>query len=286
MKRKMLISITLVTIMLLNCILPVFRVNAAESEEIVLNSKLYTAIMKSLKEQKIEADGDDVTHKLVLNESLIASVKELRLNEGGISDLTGIDKFTALERLELSGNELDKNSNLGVLNNLTNLKELDLSTNKLDDVSEISDLIDNLKENGKIILSSQTVKVVSTVFVDNDEESNNETTHEFDLPGILNLAGYIKSAWKTETRYSQAVRPSVSDSFTPSIKAMPEIVTPEDSKITINIANDSGSAYKGLVKLYICIEDDYTEQRNPNNLNRASENILNGSKFYLYFIAS
>ena len=51
MKRKMLISIALIIIMLLNCIMPVFAASAAEGGEIELNSKLYTAVKKSLEKQ-------------------------------------------------------------------------------------------------------------------------------------------------------------------------------------------------------------------------------------------
>ena len=116
MKRKMLISIALITIMLLNCILPLFVVNAAEGEEIQLNSKLYTAITKSLTTQGIAYNGSDVTHTLFMSEAEISKVTKLNLNEGAISDLTGLEAFSNLTHLELSGNNLSKESNLGVLN--------------------------------------------------------------------------------------------------------------------------------------------------------------------------
>ncbi len=284
MKRKTLISIALITIMLLNCILPLFVVNAAENEEIRLNSNLYQAIVASLEKQGIEVECNEITHSITLNDEVISSVKELNLNEKGISDLTGLDVFTSLERLELSGNELDKDSNLDVLNKLPKLKHLDLSTNKLDDVSAISNLIDSLKENGTIVLSGQTVTKVETAYVDSEEESDNSPTAEFDLPSILNLAGYIKSAWKEITRYSQAVNPKQTEVGTPSINHIPGEVTSEDGKIVVNIADESGIGHYGLVKVYIYINDDETEAKNPTNLNKASENILNGSRFYLYYV--
>ena len=94
MKRKTLISIALITIMLLNCILPLFVVNAAENEEIRLNSNLYQAIVASLEKQGIEVECNEITHSITLNDEVISSVKELNLNEKGISDLTGLDVFT------------------------------------------------------------------------------------------------------------------------------------------------------------------------------------------------
>ena len=67
-KRKMLISIALVAIMLLNCIMPLFEVNAAENQEIKLNKNLYTAVKASLQKQGFEFESSDVTHKIILTD--------------------------------------------------------------------------------------------------------------------------------------------------------------------------------------------------------------------------
>lgn len=279
MKRKMLISIALITIMLLNCILPLFVVNAAEGEEIQLNSKLYTAIVKSLETQGIAYNGSDVTHTLFMSEAELSKVTKLNLNEGAISDLTGLEAFSGLTHLELSGNNLSKESNLGVLNTLSNLTYLDLSTNNLDDVSEIFSLISRLKENGTIILSGQNVNLVETAVVDIEEESNNEETASYKLPSILELAGYIKASWKTESSVAQNW-----GGIAPSVKSMPMYVSEVDSNIQIRIASETGAAYRGLVRLSIYIYDDPTEAAQANNPNKASENILNGSRFNLYYV--
>lgn len=279
MKRKMLISIALITIMLLNCILPLFVVNAAEGEEIQLNSKLYTAIVKSLETQGIAYNGSDVTHTLFMSEAELSKVTKLNLNEGAISDLTGLEAFSGLTHLELSGNNLSKESNLGVLNTLSNLTYLDLSTNNLDDVSEIFSLISRLKENGTIILSGQNVNLVETAVVDIEEESNNEETASYKLPSILELAGYIKASWKTESSVAQNW-----GGIAPSVKSMPMYVSEVDPNIQIRIASETGAAYRGLVRLSIYIYDDPTEAAQANNPNKASENILNGSRFNLYYV--
>ena len=279
MKRKMLISIALITIMLLNCILPLFVVNAAEGEEIQLNSKLYTAITKSLTTQGIAYNGSDVTHTLFMSEAEISKVTKLNLNEGAISDLTGLEAFSNLTHLELSGNNLSKESNLGVLNTLSNLTYLDLSTNNLEDVSEIFSLISRLKESGTIILSGQNVNLVETATVDIEEESNNDETASYKLPSILELAGYIKSAWKTESSVAQNWGGTA-----PSVKSMPMYVSEVDPNVEIRIASETGTPYRGLVRLSIYIYDDPTEASQANNPNKASENILNGSRFNLYYV--
>lgn len=285
MKRKMLISIALIMIMLLNCMMPLFVVNAATGEEIQLNSKLYKAIKEDLSKQGIIFECNDITHTLTLSSEVLSSITELNLNEGAIADLTGIDVFTSLTHLELSGNNLSKESNLAVLNNLTSLNYLDLSTNQLDDVSEISSLISSLKENGTIVLSGQTITQVQSVYVDNHEESDMISTATFELPSILELAGYLKSAWKTEERFSEDINPVKSSLYTPYIVETPMYVTAEDKTIEIKIADEyTGAGYYGLVKFTIYIYDDATEAAQANNPNKAAENILNGSRFYLYYV--
>ena len=116
MKRKTLISIALILIMLLNCIVPLFKVYAAEEKEIQLNKELYYAIKSYITDKagaQIKAEFNDNDLTIKVDTSLI---KRLDLNNGAITDLTGLDAFESLEHLELSGNKLTKNSNLSVLN--------------------------------------------------------------------------------------------------------------------------------------------------------------------------
>ena len=281
MKRKMLISIALITIMLLNCVMPLFVVNAAEGEEIQLNSNLYKAVKASLDTQGIKVTATEVTHTLTLSEAQKASIKTLNLNEGSISDLTGLDAFSSLEHLELSGNNLTKSSNLGVLNNLPNLNYLDLSTNKLDDISEIRGLIDTLRTKGTVILSGQNVMSVQTVYVDTDEESDNAEKANFNLPTILELAGYIKSCWKS-TRSVKETPSSIAPYI--SVDSIPMYVSQDEYQIEVNISSEEGTPYYGMLEVVIYIYDDPTEAASLSNPNKAASNILNGSKFTLYFV--
>lgn len=279
MKRKTLISITLLLIMLLNCIMPLFVVNAAGGEEIHFNTKLYAAIKTSLSEQGISYTANDVTHTLTLSPEELSKVTELNLNEGGIYDLTGLEKFTSLTHLELSGNNLSKTSNLEALNSLP-LNYLDLSTNSIEDVTAIDGLIDTINDNkGTVILSGQTVTIVEEAFIDIEEESNNETYATFTLPLILEKAGFLKSVWMKESGISET-----GSSVIPYVEKISNPVNANNNFYKVRIMSDEGSYFKGLLKLEIYIYDDATEAASAANLNPAATNILNGSRFYLYVV--
>ena len=127
--------------MLFNSIMPLVTVTAttANGKKIQLNSKLYNAVEKQLEEQGILATCNDLKRTITISEEELSKVTMLDLSEKEISDLTGLDAFSSLKELDLSSNELTKESNLSVLSSL-NLKKLDLSTNKIEDISEITNL--------------------------------------------------------------------------------------------------------------------------------------------------
>ena len=280
MKRKMLISIALVMIMLLNCMMPLFVVTAAEGEGIQLNSKLYSAVKASLIEQKIPFTCNDIIHTLTLTEENKSKVTEMCLNENAISDLTGLDYFSSLTKLELSGNNLTKDSNLGVLNSLP-LSYLDLSTNQLEDVSEIDALIKSIQDaKGTVVLSGQTVTIVHEAIIDEKETSDQAITASYQLPLILEKAGFVKSAWIKQS----GIPEDVYSDYAPSLYSITNPINANNNEIKVRIASDKGVAYKGLYKLEIYIYDDPTEAASAANLNPAATNILNGSRFYIYVV--
>ena len=259
--------------------MPLFVVNAASGEEIHFNTKLYAAVKASLSKQGISYTANDVTHTLTLSPEEISKVTELNLNEGGIYDLTGLEKFTSLTHLELSGNNLSKDSNLEALNSLP-LNYLDLSTNSLEDVSSIDGLIDTINNNkGTVILSGQTVTIVEEAIIDVEEESNNETYATFAFPAILEKAGFIKSVWMKKSGISES-----GWSVYPTVEEISNPINANNNFCKVRIMSDEGSYYKGLLKFEIYIYDDPTEAASAANLNPAATNILNGSRFYLYVV--
>ena len=308
MKRNKIVCVALVIIMLLNCILPLVKVNAEETQqnnslqEIQLNDKLYYAIKSYLTQNpnaNIKAYFNDHDLTIKVDPSLI---KRLDLNEAGIYDLTGLNAFTNLEHLELSGNKLNKDSNLNVLNSFNNDKftYLDLSSNQLEDISEISGLVNKLeagRDAGKemtIVLSGQHVTMVETKSdlksAEDNDTSNNEKTTTFNLPPILEKAGFLKNIWSTIT-YRKQYNPNVEiiQATNPNAEGylytkLPSYVSGNNSTLRINISDGENSLYEGVVHVKIKIGDDYTEDETPTNLNYAKRNPLVDSEFDLYYV--
>ena len=251
MKGKMLISIALITIMLLNCIMPLIPAYADVSgDSIVLNTKLYKAVKEELMAKNVQFTYSDTEKSITIASDVMDTITELNLNNKGLYDLTGLEKFVALNHLELSGNNLSKNSNLACLSGLP-LEHLDLSTNKIEDVSAIDGLISSIQaKNGKVILTSQNVAITKTAFLTDDGEMDVE------LPAILQKAGFIKAAWKNVTTSG------------PSIVSWPDRVGPTNNTLKVTTSAD------GLLKVEIYIYDNPTEAESAANLNKASENNL------------
>lgn len=134
MKRKTLISVVLVIIMLLSCISPVLRVYATESstQTITLNSELYTAVSTYMKSNYTGFAYNDLLRTITANGSNFSDVTKLELTNSDIDDITGLEVFTGLKYLDLSGNELSLDSNLEILNGLTGIEYIDFSTNEID----------------------------------------------------------------------------------------------------------------------------------------------------------
>ena len=302
MKRKMLISIALITIMLLNCMMPIFTVHAAEGEGIQLNSTLFYAVVDAINCQEngnVSYTIDEGTHTIYISAEELAKVKCLNLAGKGINDLTNLDKFTSLEDLVLASNDLynGTESNLSVLDNLTNLKHLNLSENHLESVADIPATMERLfdSEEGTILLTGQIVnKVVS---VDMDTTTENATIPEHvvvDVPEILSLAGDLKSVWKTKEGYLELTNPiKIEEKFLKDM-GLPYIdyakfadlykVGPNSKSLTVTVADSNGNPYYGMLRYTIKIVDEKGESGLASNLNKASENPLYESVFNIYVI--
>ena len=121
MNKKMLISIALLFMMILNCIAPViaFTDEAANGDvEITLNSNLYEAVKRSLMEQEVIASYNDAQRTITMSKNDIVNVTTLNLSNAEIDDLKGLEVFSSLTNVDLYANKLTKDSSLEVLSNM------------------------------------------------------------------------------------------------------------------------------------------------------------------------
>lgn len=199
MKRKMLIAMTLVFIMLLNCILPIVQVRAADADVgITLNGNLYKAVKANLQRSGVKAEYNDAQRTIRMTQAAIDSVTKLNLSNFAIDNLQGLDIFKNVTSVDLSANKLTEKSGLEVLNSFS-LEYLDISSNEIPDVSMITG-IDSIP---KVNLHNQKFNVVEIIEVDDSEDSNQTATATFKLPQILTYAtedGIINPDWLPEEK--------------------------------------------------------------------------------------
>lgn len=69
--------------------------------------------------------------------SSLAQLRELTLRESTLTNLSGIENFSALEALDVSGSLIDDISHLSALKNFNTLEVLDISENPIDDMSPL-----------------------------------------------------------------------------------------------------------------------------------------------------
>lgn len=198
MRKKMLISIVVISIMLLNCIAPLLRVSAGTDVKILFERNLYESLKEDLEKRGIEAVYNDAQRTIIINDDEIAKVTTLSLSNHELTDLTGLEVFTNLSWLDLSGNKLTKDSNLEVLNSFSGLKYLDLSSNEIEDLSMVTDI----KKIETLNLHNQKFDVVEVIQVDSSESSDQYTGITYPLPKILtDFVDYIPSEWLIEKNY-------------------------------------------------------------------------------------
>ena len=305
MRRKTLIVIALITVMLFSCITPTLQAQAAtEKTTMSFNSALYKGLKLYFQEQGISAIYNDGLHTIKMENSLIAEIEELSLKEKGISDITGLTYFTGIKSLVLSGNDLDEESNLEILNeeNFPNLVYLDLSSNQISDISKCQPLVEKLiKANSSSVnLTGQVVKQVTDVELDAGEEVD---TVYYSLPQILKMAGIatadkIKNQGQLEPGWINVYNVCSSESIVAPYISKLEGDVPSDVydeeiehdaneedddsvKIRIHVGDNQGTIYQGLVKVVISIKDTTTASISTNP---SSENILKDSIFTLYYV--
>ncbi len=252
-ERKILIATVLVVMILLNCFLPVLKASASTDIRVMFEKNLYLALKDELISKGINAGYIDEQRTIIINEEEVEKVTSLSLSNKELTTIKGIDTFKNLSILDLSSNELNKDSNLDSLNSL-NLSSLDLSSNAIEDVSMITNL-DNIPT---VNLHNQKFNVVQIIELDTTEKSDQKTQVSYALPQILTQAGYLETEWLIEEVTGSAyINWSRFD----------------HRNVKIEVAYKSGDLYipyKSMVTLRINVSD--------------SKNILYNSDINMFFV--
>lgn len=240
MNKRQAIAIVLLMMFVLSSLFPVVNGYAATMGNDSLDSALYTAIKSNLEEQKIQATYNDVQHTISISDSEIDKVTTLKLSNSNLTNLKGLERFSKVTSLDLSGNKLTDESDLTVLNSF-NLSFLDLSSNQLSDVSSIT----NIKNIATVNLHNQILDKVEVI--ENSMVKEGIYKVQCELPQIVReFAKPIKPEWldfEYEQRSSNDLKFDVSS------------LTANSDKIGLTIGNNSGNQFTGLAALKININD-------------------------------
>lgn len=249
MNKKMLISIALLFLMILNCVSPVIVFagdNAATSGdvEITLNSNLYEAVKSTLMEQEIIASYNDAQRTISIAQTEIDRVTTLNISNFEIDDLDGLEIFKNVTKVDLSANKLTKDSSLEVLSGMP-LEYLDLSSNEIEDISGISNF-DTIAETNLHNQKFTAVEILTLTDPElGDEADEVIAKYTAQLPQILSQAGTFKSEWLIEeitTLYGEPLRVNWS------------VFDPTTLDVTFVTGSEYGP-YEGMIKFKIRITD-------------------------------
>jgi len=256
MNKKKVITVLLLFVMLVSSLLPILPVNATTDGTVRFNSSLYKALKEEFEQKGIEVVYNDAQYTMKLSEEAIASVTTLNLSNSQISDLTGLETFKNVTSIDLSANELTKDSNLAVLNSF-NLTYLDLSSNEISDVSAVA----NIKNIETVNLHNQ--KFTDATVISNSIVDNGQYVYDVELPQIItDFAKPLKSEFIESTIQKR--------NGTGKLAVKWSAFNSEESKYVPVVVGTEGQPYAGLVELKIKITD--------------TTNLLYNSEIYLYYV--
>lgn len=253
--KRVTVAWMLILVLLFQIVLPITSIATEETKTIVFNDQnLYTAIKETLGESII--NYDDIAKTIVISNSSLAEITKLELKNKDIKDISGLENFTELEYLELSGNELTADSNLEVLLKLEKATTIDLSTNKIDSLEKIK----SLYEAGKLIVTGQIINYVELVKVDTEAQ---QTAAIISKPDILT---YV---YDNEDKYSKISVQSDNDNLANNkfkldttritVGKIDKQYELYSGKLNVSTTIESGDFKGSIIKLAYVVFDDNCE---------------------------
>lgn len=188
LKKQIVIeTILIITIMLMQMILPTIYSIAAEEELVTIqfeDANFYNAMTNSKSLEGKISTKDDVNLTISMSQENIDSVTAIRMSDLDIKSVSGIEYFKNLQTLDLSTNEID---DISMLASLTNLEYLTLYSNKITNINALS----NLKKLRILNLNSNEISEISVLSNLTNLEtlylSNNKINNVNELAELVNL---------------------------------------------------------------------------------------------------
>lgn len=212
-KTKNILKIIIISIILILVIFPVLYVTGAlisnPTSIQFQDQNLYNAIKNKLRGDKIPYNYDDENLAIEVSKDDIQAITELDLkgtNDTQIINLRGIESFTNLAELNLSGNAI---TNMSQVSTLSNLKKLNMTGNPVNEnILETISLLTGLTEldmtstkmNGDQLEYFKTLDNLNTLIL-----SNNNISKLTPIAGLSNITKLDISKNTSFTEFSQIV---------------------------------------------------------------------------------
>ena len=186
-KRKKVLSILIMLVLIMSVSVVLYATEPETTDIVCVDMNLYDALVKDLDDYIYKSDRTTKTIRIITTN--ISSIKELKLAGSSITkitNLTGLEYFTSLENLNLSGNNI---TSVEPISNLLTLKKLDISRNE----SSINDLDTLTKLTNLIDVNFASSKLTNIDFMSTYSQlqildvSGNSISSLDSIAGILNL---------------------------------------------------------------------------------------------------
>lgn len=153
-KCKKIIGIILIILLSLLCLAPFAN---ADTVEIILceDKNLYDALCEIN-----GAEGNDVLKTITISTDVLGRITELDLSGRKITNLKGIEEFTALTELNLSNNNI---TDISALKDLAALTNVNLSQNNISDLSALNGDFQTIIANNNKLTSLSSLKEVTSL---------------------------------------------------------------------------------------------------------------------------
>ena len=148
-------SLIILLILTFNVLFPILSIATEETVSITFkDANLYNAILTALGSKVESSDG--TTYTITITQSNLETITELDITNKKIISISGLEKFTHLNKLKLEDKLI---SDITPLSSLTKLTYLNLGSNEISDITPLS----SLTELTELYLKNNKINVIDSL---------------------------------------------------------------------------------------------------------------------------